>query len=71
MVLPEYILNVGSSRWGRDIYSGAQMAAFHLGCGVVCVALVSRYYLGESLSTSQLCGFVLMGVSVVLITFKF
>ncbi len=71
LVLPEYLLNVSSSRWGRSVYSGAQMAAFHLGCGVVCVAIVSTYHLGETLTSSQLAGFALMIVAIILITFRF
>ncbi len=69
-VLPEYVLNVFSARWGREVFSGAQMAAMHLVAGVVCVALVSRYYLGEPLSMSQIAGFGLMAAGIVLIVFK-
>ncbi|HEX3582066.1 MAG TPA: DMT family protein, partial [Thermoanaerobaculia bacterium] len=47
LVLPEYVLNVGATRFGYGTYSGAQMASFHLAFGVVCVALVSRFVLGE------------------------
>ncbi len=36
--------------------------------GVVCVALVSRFFLGEALSVRQLVGFGLMVVAIVLIT---
>src|SRR5215469_2938657 len=71
MVLPEYILNVYSVRWGRDVFSGAQMAAIHLGSGVVCVALISRLFLGETLRLSQFAGFALMGVAISLILIKF
>ncbi|HYH56434.1 MAG TPA: DMT family protein [Anseongella sp.] len=70
LVLPEYILNVFSARWGRDIFSGAQMAAMHLAAGVICVALVSKFYLGEPLNMYQLAGFALMGLSILLIVFK-
>ena len=69
-VLPEYILNVFSARWGRDVFSGAQMAAMHLAAGVICVALISRYYLGEPLSLQQVLGFLLMVVSISLIVYK-
>lgn len=69
-VLPEYVLNVFSARWGREVFSGAQMAAIHLVAGVICVALVSRFYLGESLSGTQLLGFALMCVSIALIIYK-
>ena len=70
MVLPEYILNVFSVRWGRDQFSGAQMAAIHLASGVVCVALISRLFLGETLRMSQFAGFALMGVAISLILIK-
>ncbi len=71
MVLPEYVLNVYSVRWGRDVFSGAQMAAVHLGSGVVCVALIAKLFLGESLTWSQLAGFGLMGTAIALILVKF
>jgi uncharacterized protein (DUF486 family) len=71
MVLPEYILNVYSVRWGRDVFSGAQMAAVHLGSGVICVALIAKLFLGESLTWSQLAGFGLMGTAIALILVKF
>lgn len=69
-VLPEYLLNVASVRWGHDLYTGAQMAAMHLASGAICVALVSNFYLGEPLRTAQLLGFALMIVSVSLIVVK-
>ena len=68
LVLPEYILNVAATRFGYGTYSGAQMASFHLAFGVVCVALVSRFVLGERLVASQLLGFALLAVAIVLIT---
>jgi uncharacterized protein (DUF486 family) len=71
LVLPEYILNVFSVRWGRDRFSGAQMAAIHLASGVVCVALISRLFLGETLHWSQFAGFLLMGVAISLILVEF
>lgn len=67
LVLPEYVLNVAATRWGYDTYSGAQMATFHLAFGVVCVALVSRFVLAERLTPTQLVGFALLAVAVVLI----
>jgi uncharacterized protein (DUF486 family) len=69
-VLPEYVLNVFSARWGLGVFTGAQVAAMHLAAGIVAVALVSRLYLGETLSPSQLAGFGLMLVSVALIVLK-
>lgn len=71
LVLPEYILNVFSARWGREVFSGAQMAAMHLGSGVLCVALIARLHLGENLSWTQLAGFALMGIAIALILIKF
>jgi uncharacterized protein (DUF486 family) len=71
LVLPEYILNVFSVRWGRGVFSGAQMASIHLGSGVVCVALIAKLYLGETLSWSQIAGFFLMGIAIALILIKF
>jgi uncharacterized protein (DUF486 family) len=53
LVLPEYVLNVAATRFGYGTYSGAQMASFHLAGGVVCVALVSHYLLGERLGATQ------------------
>lgn len=67
IVLPEYALNVAATRYGYGTFSGAQMAAMHLGSGVVCVGLVSRYLLEEPLSLQQLVGFVLLGISLILI----
>jgi len=71
LVLPEYILNVFSVRWGRDVFSGAQMAAIHLGSGVLWVTLIAILYLGETLSWSQGAGFALMGTGISLILIKF
>jgi uncharacterized protein (DUF486 family) len=68
LVLPEYILNVGATRYGYGTYTGAQMASFHLAFGVICVALVSCLVLGERLVPRQLLGFALLTVAMVLIT---
>ncbi len=70
LVLPEYMLNVFATRYGYGTYSGAQMASFHLAFGVVCVALVSRFVLDEKLGLSQMVGFLLLGVAMVLITYR-
>jgi uncharacterized protein len=70
LVLPEYVLNVAATRYGYGTYSGSQMATFHLAFGVVFVALVSRYVLGEHLTTTQLLGFALLAISVALITYR-
>jgi uncharacterized protein (DUF486 family) len=70
IVLPEYVLNVGATRFGYGTYNGAQMASFHLAFGVVCVALVARFVLGEHLGLFQLLGFVLLALGTVLITYR-
>ena len=70
LVLPEYVLNVVATRYGFGVYSGAQMASLHLAFGVVWVAIVSRVVLGEHLATSQVLGFILLGVATVLITYR-
>lgn len=70
LVLPEYFLNVTAIRLGYPCYTGAQMASFRLCFGVICVALVSRFFLGEPLSYRQLIGFGIMVVAMVLITVK-
>ncbi len=67
LVLPEYFLNVFATRWGHDVYTGAQMASLNLSSGVICVALVSHFVLGEELARRQLLGFGLMIVSIGLI----
>jgi uncharacterized protein (DUF486 family) len=68
LVLPEYMLNVWATRWGYGTYSGAQMATFHLAFGVVCVALVSHFVLGEQLSMTQILGFGFLLLATILIT---
>lgn len=70
LVLPEYFVNISAIRIGYKVYSGAQMASFRLCSGVVCVALVSRYFLGEALTTRDVTGFSLMVVAMLLITVK-
>lgn len=67
IVLPEYMLNVAAIRWGHAVYEGSEMAAMNLSSGVVCVALVAHFVLGERLLGRQLLGFVLMAVAVVLV----
>ena len=46
------------------------MAAFRLCSGVICVALVSRFLLGEDLSIRKLFGFGLMIIAMILIARK-
>lgn len=70
LVLPEYVLNVGATRYGIGTYSGAQMASFHLGFGVVAVALTARFVLGERLTPVQWIGFALLAVATLLITYR-
>jgi uncharacterized protein (DUF486 family) len=70
LVLPEYVLNITAFRWGHGAYSGGAMAAMNLCFGVLCVALVSRFFLGEKLERRQIAGFLLMAGSVVLIVFE-
>ncbi|HTQ42582.1 MAG TPA: DMT family protein [Polyangiaceae bacterium] len=67
IVLPEYSLNVFATRWGYGAFSGAQMAAMHLCSGVVCVALVSRFVLGEVIALRQLAGLALLAAGMVLV----
>jgi len=67
IVLPEYVLNVVATRYGYGIYTGAQMAAMHLASGLVCVALVSRFILGEKLDASQLAGLAILAVGLILV----
>jgi uncharacterized protein len=70
LVLPEYVLNVGATRYGFGTYTGAQMASFHLAFGVVTVALTARFVLGERLTMLQWAGFGLLAVATLLITWR-
>ena len=70
LVLPEYFLNIYAIRKGIVVFTGAQMAAFNLSSGVICVALVSRFVLGEELTPRKLAGFGLMIVAMSLISLK-
>jgi uncharacterized protein (DUF486 family) len=70
LVLPEYVLNVIAFRWGHEYFTGAAMASFNLCTGVLCVALVSRFVLGESLRPRQVVGFVLMAFAVILVVYE-
>lgn len=67
LVLPEYALNVAALRRGYRFFSGGQMAAFNLASGVLCVALVSRFALGEPLTPRKVTGFVLMAAAMFLV----
>lgn len=70
IVLPEYLLNISAIRWGHGTYLGGEMAAINLCSGVFCVALVSRYFLKEKLSTRQLLGFAMLAAGVILVVVK-
>ncbi|MBP0016640.1 MAG: DMT family protein [Cyanobacteria bacterium SBLK] len=70
LVLPEYFVNISAIRLGCNLYTGAQMAAFRLCSGVVCVALVSSFLLGEELTPRQLMGFGLMMIAMLFIARK-
>ena len=70
LVLPEYFLNVSAIRLGYKLYTGAQMAAFRLCSGVICIALVSRFFLNETLNSHKLLGFGVMVVAMVLIAYR-
>ena len=67
LVLPEYLLNVSAIRWGVGTYEPSEMAAMNLCTGVVCIALVSKIFLGEKLNPRKIVGFILMAISVVLV----
>jgi len=67
LVLPEYLLNVSAIRWGIGTYQPSEMAAMNLCTGVLCIAIVSKMFLGEKLNPRKIFGFVLMAVSVVLV----
>lgn len=67
LVLPEYLLNVSAIRWGIGTYQPSEMAAINLCTGVLCIAFVSKVFLGEKLTTRKIFGFILMAISVVLV----
>lgn len=67
LVLPEYLLNVSAIRWGVGTYQPSEMAAINLSTGVLCIALVSKLFLGEQFSSRKVYGFILMAISVVLV----
>jgi uncharacterized protein (DUF486 family) len=67
IVLPEYVLNVAATRYGYGTFTGAQMASFHLVSGVVCVALVSHYILGEAIQRQQVLGFIFLAAGMLLL----
>lgn len=68
LVLPEYILNVSAIRWGISVYQPSEMAAMNLSSGIIFIALVSHFFLGEELTIQKYIGFGLMIVAMVLIS---
>jgi hypothetical protein len=68
LVLPEYALNIMALRLGYRKFTGGQMGAFRLCTGVVCIAFVSHYVLGEQLTIQKLLGFGIMAFSMILIS---
>lgn len=68
IVLPEYLLNVSAIRWGVGVYQPSQMAAMNLSSGIVFIALVSHFILGEELTTQKYIGFGLMCIAMVLVS---
>ena len=67
LVLPEYLLNVSAIRWGVGVYQPSEMAAMNLSSGIVFIALVSHFFLGEELTTQKYIGFGFMIVAMILI----
>ena len=67
LVLPEYLLNVSAIRWGFGTYQPSEMAAMNLCTGVICIALVSKLFLGEKLNPRKIVGFILMAISILLV----
>ena len=68
LVLPEYLLNVSAIRWGVGVYQPSEMAAMNLSSGIVFIALVSNFFLGEEITTQKYIGFGLMIVAMILIS---
>lgn len=68
LVLPEYLLNVSAIRWGIGIYQPSEMAAMNLSSGIIFIALVSHFVLGEELTTQKYIGFGLMIIAMILIS---
>ena len=64
----EYILNVSAIRWGVGVYTPSEMAAMNLSSGIVFIALVSHFVLGEELTLQKYVGFGVMIVAMILIS---
>ncbi len=68
LVLPEYLLNVSAIRWGIGVYQPSEMAAMNLSSGIIFIALVSHFVLGEEISIQKYIGFGLMIIAMILIS---
>ena len=68
LVLPEYLLNVSAIRWGIGVYQPSEMAAINLSSGIVFIALISHFVLGEELTLQKYIGFGLMIIAMILIS---
>jgi len=68
LVLPEYLLNVSAIRWGVGAFEPSEMAAINLSSGIVFIALVSHFFLGEEISLQKYIGFGLMIIAMILIS---
>ncbi len=68
LVLPEYLLNVSAIRWGIGVYQPSEMAAMNLSSGIIFIALVSHFVLGEEISVQKYIGFGLMIIAMILIS---
>ena len=68
LVLPEYLLNIAAIRWGVGVFAPSVMASINLASGIVFIALVSHYMLGEEISLQKYLGFGLMIVAMFFIS---
>jgi len=68
LVLPEYLLNIAAIRWGVGVFAPSVMASINLASGIVFIALVSHYMLGEEIGLQKYLGFGLMIVAMFFIS---
>ena len=68
LVLPEYLLNITAIRWGVGLFTPSVMASINLASGIVFIALVSHFMLGEEISLQKYLGFGLMIVAMFFIS---
>lgn len=68
LVFPEYLLNVSAIRWGVGVYKPSEMGAINLSSGIVFIALVSHFFLGEEITAQKYLGFGLMILAMFLIS---